>query len=115
VNRHHVIGLSSGFRKPPLQEFIKRPQVLQPPVLACPHFAQIPSQFHKASIFLGFLALLPGQNLIDFGEHELGSPAIELGQHGGGFLVMKLVKPITLFCSWPPHKSGLDQLLASEA
>src|SRR3989442_1700301 len=26
--------------------------------------------------------LLPGQNLIDFGEHELGSPAIELGQHG---------------------------------
>src|SRR5437667_9827141 len=27
---------------------------------------------------------------------------------------MKLVKPIKLFCSWPPDKSGLDQLLASE-
>jgi len=27
---------------------------------------------------------------------------------------MKLVKPIKLFCSWPPDESGLDQLLASE-
>src|SRR5438876_20226 len=28
---------------------------------------------------------------------------------------MKLVKPIKLFCSWPPDESGLDQILASEA
>ena len=27
---------------------------------------------------------------------------------------MKLVKPIKLFCSWPPDEGGLDQLLASE-
>jgi len=27
---------------------------------------------------------------------------------------MKLVKPIKLFCSWPPDESGLDQLLPSE-
>src|SRR5438445_8771564 len=27
---------------------------------------------------------------------------------------MKLVKPIKLFCSWPPDESGLDQFLASE-
>src|SRR5439155_2123197 len=32
----------------------------------------------------------------------------------GGSLVMKLVKPIKLFCSWPPDQGGLDQLLASE-
>src|SRR5207253_11423217 len=32
----------------------------------------------------------------------------------GGSLVMKLVKPIKAFCSWPPDESGLDQLLASE-
>src|SRR5438132_11796601 len=32
----------------------------------------------------------------------------------GGSLVMKLVKPIKLFCSWPPDEGGLDQLLASE-
>src|SRR5207237_4421555 len=32
----------------------------------------------------------------------------------GGFLVMKLVKPIKAFCSWPPDESGLDQLLPSE-
>src|SRR5439155_4742596 len=32
----------------------------------------------------------------------------------GGFLVMKLVKPIKLFSSWPPHESGLDQFLTSE-
>jgi len=27
---------------------------------------------------------------------------------------MKLVKPIKLFCSWPPDESGFDQILASE-
>src|SRR6266566_1065803 len=32
----------------------------------------------------------------------------------GGFLVMKLVKPIKAFRSWPPDESGLDQLLPSE-
>src|SRR5207249_7612410 len=32
----------------------------------------------------------------------------------GGSLVIKLVKPIKLFCSWPPDECGLDQFLASE-
>src|SRR5437870_9697802 len=32
----------------------------------------------------------------------------------GRLLVMKLVKPIKAFCSWPPDESGIDQLLASE-
>src|SRR5207247_10955564 len=32
----------------------------------------------------------------------------------GGFLVMKLVKPIKLFCSWPSDESGLNQLVTSE-
>src|SRR5207245_5203467 len=59
----------------------KRLQVLQPPVLSCAHFAQISSQLHKAGVFLRLFALLPGQDLIDFGEYELGSPTVELGQH----------------------------------
>ena len=29
----------------------------------------------------------------------------------GGLLVSKLVKPTKVFGSWPPHQSGIDQLL----
>src|SRR3989441_8907614 len=32
----------------------------------------------------------------------------------GGFSVRKLVKPTKIFGSWPPHQSGLDQLLPSQ-
>src|SRR2546427_5006705 len=32
----------------------------------------------------------------------------------GGILVRKLVKPTKGFCSWPPHQSGLDQILPSQ-
>src|SRR5881397_3287032 len=64
-----------------LASFANSSPVVQPPVLPGPHFAQISSQFHKPGIFLHFLALLPGQDLINFGEHELGSPAVELGRH----------------------------------
>src|SRR5207245_8528967 len=38
---------------------------------------------------------------------------LSLGRIGGS-LVMKLVKPIKLFCSWPSDEGSLDQLLASE-
>jgi hypothetical protein len=33
----------------------------------------------------------------------------------GGFLVIKLVKPTKVFCSWAPHQGGFDQILAPEA
>ena len=68
-------------RLPSEAQLVKRFQVLQPPVLPGPDFAEISSEFHKPGIYLRFLALLPGQDLIDLGEHELSSPAIELGQH----------------------------------
>src|ERR1700739_1070140 len=32
----------------------------------------------------------------------------------GGFLVIKLVKPTKVFCSWPPHQSGFGHVLPSE-
>src|SRR3989441_8657148 len=32
----------------------------------------------------------------------------------GGFLEIKLVKPTKVFGSWPPHQSGLDQILPSQ-
>jgi len=32
----------------------------------------------------------------------------------GGFLVIKLVKPTKVFCSWPPHQSGIGKILPSE-
>src|SRR5207302_5069994 len=32
----------------------------------------------------------------------------------GGFLVIKLVKPTKVFCSWPPHQSGVGKILPSE-
>src|SRR5439155_23026488 len=54
-------------------------------ILPGPHFAEISSQFHKPGIFFRFLALFPGEDLVDFGEHELSSPAIELGKHGRTF------------------------------
>src|ERR1019366_4464919 len=38
VNRHQVIRFPSGLGEPALQELIERLQLLQPPVLAGPHF-----------------------------------------------------------------------------
>src|SRR5579863_4568944 len=32
----------------------------------------------------------------------------------GGFLIIKLVKPTKIFCSWTPHQCGVGQLLFSQ-
>src|ERR1035438_10343012 len=32
----------------------------------------------------------------------------------GGFLVIKLVKPTKIVCSWTPHQSGIDHFLLSK-
>src|SRR6266513_5897358 len=80
MDRHQVIGFSSRFGKPPLQKLVKRFQVLQPPVLPRPHFAQIATELDKAGIFLRLFALLPSQDLIDLGEHEPSPLAVQLGR-----------------------------------
>jgi hypothetical protein len=53
-----------------------------------PHFAQIAPQFDELGVALRLLALLLGQNLVNFGQDEYRATAIEL--RGGGFLVIKL-------------------------
>src|SRR5207253_10903107 len=80
MDRHQVIGFSSRFGKPPLQKLVKRFQVLQPPVLPRPYFAQIATELDKAGIFLRLFALLPSQDLIDLGEHEPSTLAVQLGR-----------------------------------
>src|SRR5437899_3641141 len=80
MDRHQVIGFSSRFGKPPLQKLVKRFQVLQPPVLPRPHFAQIATELDKTGIFLRLFALLPSQDLIDLGEHEPSPLAVQLGR-----------------------------------
>jgi hypothetical protein len=47
----------------------KRLQVLQSPVLACPPLAQVSSQFYESRVALGLFPPLPGENLVDLGEH----------------------------------------------
>ena len=41
VDGQQVLRLHSRFREPPLQEFVKRFQILQPPVVSRPHLAQV--------------------------------------------------------------------------
>src|SRR5712691_9180285 len=38
-------SLPPGLRKPPRQKLVEGLQLLQPTVLPCPHFAQVPTQF----------------------------------------------------------------------
>src|SRR6185369_4260829 len=78
MDRHEVVRLPPGLREPPRQKFVKGLQFLQPPVLTCPHFAQISPQFYKPGISLCFRAPLPSQDLVDFGQNEQSPFAIEL-------------------------------------
>jgi hypothetical protein len=82
MDRHQVVRLPSRLRKPSFQELVEGLHVFDPPVLSCPHFAQVTPEFNEPGIPLGFLLLFSSQNLVDLREHEQGSPAIELGQHG---------------------------------
>src|SRR5207245_3363506 len=55
--------------------------VLQQPLLPRSNFTQRTTKFDKASVPFRLLPLFPSQDFVDFGKHEQGSPAIELGQH----------------------------------
>src|SRR5271157_3538351 len=77
-----VAGLPSGLREPALQELIERLQVLQPPVLASPDFAQVLAEFYELGIALVLVPCLPGQDLVDLAEYNHGPAAIELRRHG---------------------------------
>src|SRR5207249_4584814 len=76
-----VISLTPRLRESPFQEFVEGFQVLQPPVLPRSNFTQITTKFDKASVPFRLLPLFPSQDFVDFGKHEQGSLAIELGQH----------------------------------
>ena len=56
-------------------------RMLQSGVQLLDRFAQIPSQLHKASIAFRLSSSFPGQDLVDLGENEQSSLAIELGRH----------------------------------
>src|SRR6185369_17254088 len=82
MDRHEVIRLPPRFREPSRQKLVKGLQFLQPPVLPRPHFTKVSSQFYEPSVPLCFRAPLPSQDLVDLGQNEQSSFAIELGQHG---------------------------------
>src|SRR4029077_10501283 len=73
--------LSASIPGRPLQKLIEGLEILQPPVLTRPDFAQIPSQFNEAGVPLGFRSPFPGKDLIDLGQHEQGPSTVELGRH----------------------------------
>ena len=103
MDRHQVVGLPPRLRKPPLQKFVEGLQVLQPPVLPRPDLAEIAAQFHELGVALGLFPLLPRQNLVDFLSTNSARSRLSFGGMGG-FLVIKLVKPTKVFCSWTPHQ-----------
>ena len=82
MDRHQVVSFPPRLREPPRQKLIERLQILQSPVLPRPHFTQVTSQFYEPGVPLSLRTSLPGQDLIDLGQHEQGPFAIELGQHG---------------------------------
>src|ERR1022692_5160338 len=82
VNRHQVVGFPSRLREPALKELVERLQLLQPPVLAGAHFAEILAQFHKPGIALVLMPGLPGQDRVDPAQDLLGTTTIQLGRHG---------------------------------
>src|SRR6185437_16673784 len=81
MDGHQVVGLAARFRESPFKEVIKRRQSFQPPVLSSAYFAQITSKLDEARVFLCFLALLPGENLIDLRQHEERPFFIQLRRH----------------------------------
>ena len=53
------------FREALGQELVKRRQVLQPPVLAAAHLAQVAAQVDEVDVPLALLFLLPDKNLVE--------------------------------------------------
>src|SRR4029077_8650608 len=78
-----VVGFASRFRKLFLQEFVKGCEIVDPPISASPHFAEVAAQFYKLSVSLLLCRSLPGQNLIDSSQHEQSPAAIQFRCHQG--------------------------------
>ena len=70
VNRHQVIGFPSRLGKFLLQKLFKRLQIVDPPVLTGPHFAEIATQLDKALVPLPLGRPFPVQNLVELLQHE---------------------------------------------
>ena len=82
VYRHQVVRLPARFREPPLQKLVEGLQVFQPPVLPSSYFAEISAELYEFCIAFRFVALLPGEDLIDLRQHEQCAFSIKLRQHG---------------------------------
>src|SRR5579863_3434303 len=81
MNRHQVVGLAARLRKFPRQELIEGLQIVDPPVLPGPRFAEITSEFHKAGIALLLRSSFPGQDLVDLGENKHSPTTIQFWRH----------------------------------
>jgi hypothetical protein len=57
-------------------------QRLYLPVLSCPDFAQVTTDFYELGVPLALLPLLPRQNLVDLSQQEQGALAIEFRRNG---------------------------------
>jgi hypothetical protein len=110
VDGHQVISLPSRFRELPLEVFIKRLQVFQPPVLACPHFTEVTAQFHELSISIPGLSFSPrprSSSILD----NTNEARFELSFGGTRALplIHKLVKEIKVTSSSAANEFRFDQ------
>src|SRR5690348_4049200 len=82
MDGYEVVRFAPRTRKPPFQELVKGLQVFQPPVLSSSDFAQIAAEFDEFRISIRVLLPLPGQNLVDPGQHEQSALLVQLRRHG---------------------------------
>src|SRR5487761_968709 len=81
VNGHQVVRLATRIGEALLEEFVEGSELVKPPVLPGADLAKVAPQFHEFGVSLAFDACLPSENLLDLGQHEQGSLAIELRGH----------------------------------
>src|SRR6185437_905031 len=81
VNGHEVVGFSAGLGEAFFKELVKRGQVLEPPVLSCPHLAEVLSQLDKAHIPLLFFSPFPSEDLVNLVQDQQSAPSVEICLH----------------------------------
>src|SRR5487761_727019 len=81
VNGHQVVRLATRIGEALLQEFVEGSELVEPPALSGADFAKIAPQFHEFGVSLALDACLPSEDLLDLGQHEQSSLAIDLRGH----------------------------------
>src|SRR5712691_4545947 len=108
-------SLPPGLRKPPRQKLVEGLQLLQPTVLPCPHFAQVPTQFPVPKRVSRSASDLRSQARISSILVSTNRARLRLSLRSmGGILVCKLVKPTKVFCSRAPHQRRFGQILSPQ-